>query len=813
MRRFVTLVFLLCLAIPAGINLAGCTRNPAANYCNGLGYGPKITDVARIDLQPQNTGVSLAFGQTRSMTPPNAFTCKNASASVTGYTWGTTNNQLVDISPQGTLCAGRWNRNTGGGIPDFTICNVPSPLPSSSGLPYGAAFVTATAESVVSNPIQVFVHAPVTSVALVSPAQCLSQTESTFLDAEACYAGANNTQYELCAPSSLPSFACKNGLAPGVTSVPSCSQSIGTFSYTAGNGAVATINAETNQITAANPGTTVITSSIAGSSSTAGYFSTCPPASISLTYNGGTSGTVTQGVSQNLVTSILDTKGHTITGLTLDYQSTNPVDVTASSSGSVLANFPGSASIYAVCQPGTCNAAPINKIGVNGNGVPIASNAVDLTVPGTASSFLWFGAPGHSQYVVPVELLTGTVGSTIRLAYVPNSMVMDSLGTTIYFGSSQGLMELTTTSNTVGTPNPNLPGTVLAVSPNGGAILINDQARNLFYIQQTTVGAAPITFNGLGTSAQWTPDNRTLYITDSASAGTGHTNTLYVYNDSTGWSTYSLAGSAGARGPQNLTVTVPGVGAYISGGQTVAHTWCPAGTAGDYASMSFYPQGDAVNAITDMLAATADGMHVLGATAGSGSAGPITLSDIGVTIPAGTAAAQCPTGAGNALLPLTINHTLNQTTLNVQATTVDQVVTAPAAVNQGAGSASSFSLSFVTYNGNAAAATLPYYKQTTAATSSLGTVGYVTLAAPGTGTGPTAPIAGAFSPDATMFFVSTAGDNRIHYISTTSLTDTQQISPNLPACAAGTDQGCTLPAPVAGPVPATVIVVKPRSTT
>ena len=74
-------------------------------------------------------------------------------------------------------------------------------------------------------------------------------------------------------------------------------------------------------------------------------------------------------------------------------------------------------------------------------------------------------------------------------------------------------------------------------------------------------------------------------------------------------------------------------------------------------------------------------------------------------------------------------------------------------------------------------------------------------------------MAGAFSPDNTIFFVSTAGDNMIHYINTTSLTDTQQISPNLPACNPTTDQGCTLPAPVTGPVPATVIAVKPRATT
>jgi hypothetical protein len=84
----------------------------------------------------------------------------------------------------------------------------------------------------------------------------------------------------------------------------------------------------------------------------------------------------------------------------------------------------------------------------------------------------------------------------------------------------------------------------------------------------------------------------------------------------------------------------------------------------------------------------------------------------------------------------------------------------------------------------------------------------------------TAPVAGAFTPDDKLFFVSTAGDNKIHYISipatvtpSTPPTDTQQISPNLPACRPGIDFGCTLTTPTANPVPATVIVVRPRSTT
>ena len=58
MRRFLTLVCLLFLALPAGITISGCYRNPAGNYCNGQGYGPKVTDVYAITLQPATSGVS-----------------------------------------------------------------------------------------------------------------------------------------------------------------------------------------------------------------------------------------------------------------------------------------------------------------------------------------------------------------------------------------------------------------------------------------------------------------------------------------------------------------------------------------------------------------------------------------------------------------------------------------------------------------------------------------------------------------------------------------------------------------------------------
>jgi hypothetical protein len=663
------------------------------------------------------------------------------------------------------------------------------------------------------------------------------------LDAQACFVGSNNQQQLLCAPSSVtgtstPGYACP--LPASVTSVPDCSSSIGNLNYAVGTNAIASLNTETNQITAELPGTTAITASIAGGSSSAGYFTTCPPASISVTLaNGHTKGSITQGVTQNLTTTITDTNGNTITGLTLDYQSTDPLDISVAN-GAVTTSYPGVASVYAVCQPTICNPAPINLFGLDGTGLSISSNPVNITTPGPVSDYIWLMAPGQSQYVIPVELLSGTVGSTVRLPYVPNSVQTDRLGNNFYFGSSHELMVYSLPSNSVTKQDISVPGVVLAVAPNNQQLLINDQLRQVFYLYSSS-GGVSAAFGGVGNAAAWTPDSKTLYITDSAAlnntpeniaAGiTGHSDTLYVYNGATGWTTYALPCSVAgphcaspSSGAQSLAITIPGVGAYLSGNPTVAHTWCPTGTvtipaSGNSSSSisAFYPQSDSLAVQTNVLGATTDGQHILGAAV---TAGGVTLSDIGVEIPTTSLPSgintpiACPMTSNTSGSPpttvqtlsaLSTNPTLNATlpvTVNstVADTTVNQVVTSPQST-----------LAFLTYtnSGTTTGATLPYY------VPGSGTVSYLPL----TGSSAiTAPIAGAFSPDSALFFVSTAGDNMIHYISVPLVSsdpasaDTQQISPNLPACTPGIDLGCIYSG--SGTiVPATVIAVKPRSTT
>jgi hypothetical protein len=729
----------------------------------------KLTDVSSIDLEPRTTGISIAFGQTVQVASPRALTCKGNTASVSSYTYGTTNNQLVDISPTGGICAGTWNRRSGGGIPDFTICRPPSPVPSTNGLPYSSAAITATGAGVTSNEVTVFVHAQVTSVNLqleyngsTAYQGCLSQTQTAQLDAQAFYANAG-AQALLCTP-------------PGTSNnknIPACSTAIGNLTYASQNLSIATID-QFGVITAVLPGTTYITASVAGSGSSAGHFSTCPPANISVTLNGEKSGTVTQGVTQNLTTTVTDTEGHTIQGLTLDYQSTNPLDISAGSSGAVTANFAGSAEVYAVCQPTTCNPAPINEIGVNQTGTSITSNSVSITTPGLASDYVWLASP-KSQYFIPIELLTGTVGSTVRMPYQPNSMVMDRTGTSLYFGSSHELMVYATASNAIAKEDPNVPGVVLAAAPDNQTILINDPVRQVFYLYKPSSGAYT-PFSGVGNYAQWTPDAKTLYIvgTDYSTDPAGIP-TLFVNNVNTGWTTYALPSAS-----TNVAITIPSVGAFLSGSPTVAHAWCPQVTAaagGTTTLVKAYPEADSVPVQTDALGATVDGEHMIGVGLGGGTTP--TLTDISVNLPASLVSGACP--ASNA--GITLNTPFVQTTLPVKASSIDQVVTSPGS-----------DLTFITYMPSAAGSgVLPYYLPN--ANGGLGTVGKVTL----TGAA-TAPVAGAFSLDNTLFFVSTAGDNLVHYIDVKSLTDTKQIKPGL------VDKNNN-------PVPAEFVAVKPRATT
>jgi hypothetical protein len=741
MQRFFTLIALFLISLPVGISIAGCGSNRNANFCNGLGFGAKVTDVFAIDLEPKITGISLAYGQTGQIQSPTATTCKGQTASVAHYNYGTTNLNVADISPTGAICGGTWNRNSPGGIADFTICT-PPPAP-------GTVQITASGNGVTSNPVPVFIHPPITAITISTQTGCVSQNK-TLVDAS------GNT---------IPLTA--TAIGPDGAVIPA--QFLGHITYVPTTGTIVSID-QNGIATAHLPGSTIISANVSSVSSTAGYFYTCPPTSIAINALGSETATVTPVAPVPLTTTAIDKNGTVLTGLTLNYASTTPQEIAVSSTGSITSTFPSSAAITAICEPPNCNPAPINEIGVFGNGVPIVSNSVAATAPGRASNFLWMASP-QSPYFTPVDLSTGNAGSPIKLPFVPNSMVADPLSQSLYFGSFRELMIVSASGNNLTKEDISVPGVVLAVSPDLSTVVINDQVRQVIYLYSTSSGNST-SIGGLATRAVFSPDGLNLYI-----AGP---NNLYVHNTTTGWSTYPITATPTSCTLANhgdnpfcspdLAVTVPSVAAFLSslppGSATTAFGFCPNITG---ATPVYYPPAASVNATTDHITATNDGQHVLGA-----SANPAQFSDVSVTIPTGPCP---PTG-------LNVPTTVTQGSLaNIAPTTIDQVVSAP-----------NSSVAFVTYTSATGTGLLPYY-QPSKTPGSFGTLADVQL----TGTAQ-APLAGIFSPDNSTFFVSTTGDNLVHLIDTGTLTDTKTIDPKL------TD-------PSGKPVAAQFLAVKPRPTT
>jgi hypothetical protein len=810
MRRFLAFAVLIAFSFPVGLSLVGCGHNPS-NYCikNGHAYGVKTSQAVYASLQPEVTGLSLAWGQTGTIGSPQAYNCNGDAASVSTWHYASSNLLLADISPSGTICAGTWNRNSGGGVPDFSICTPPSGSSLSAfkgctSTSCGTVQVTATGGGVTTNPVNIYVHPPITSITIPSQSACISQSdtltdskgESLSLLAETTVAGPGGVV--LCSPST--------------TSCTDAAANIGTIQYTPVSGTVVTINNTTNPTavnpvtgntggstgnpngtaTANLPGSTIINATTSDVTSAAGYFSTCPPKKIALAINGSQAATVTASSPQTVVATVTDTKGNNITGLSLNYASTEPQNLSVGSTGLVTAVYPSTATITGVCRPPSCNPAPSNLVGVLGNGMPVAGNRVSVNSPGRVSNQIWM-ASTQSPYFSEVDLTTGGEASPVRMPYTPNSMVMNQAGTELFFGSYHELMIYSTSGNLLSKEDTSVPGVVLAVNPNGDQAVINDQLRQVIYLYGPSSGIVS-SIAGVAYRAQYSPDGTTVYIVGWDP--TTSQNTLFVYGSGTGWSKYTLtnqstyscqleaAGTAAVPaynpswdpycGPA-LALSIPSVAAFLSGNTTAIHSFCP----NQSATPPYFPPAGSANTSTAQLTATADGNHILGADG-------TTLSDIWLyqgdptNSSTGVPVGACPDYTGTAL---TINNVVKTGTLPVSPSEIDQVVSSPDS-----------SLAFVTYNTTSGTGVLPYYQPSSTA-GDFGTLGQVQLSS-----GADAPLAGAFSPDGSIFFVSTSGDNLVHMVSTSTLTDTGTINPKLLNSSGQS-------------VPAQFVAVKSRSTT
>ena len=102
-------------------------------------------------------GESLDYGQIGPPLSAAAYDCQHNNVSVSHFTYATTNmnNRRREPRQRHLLRRFNWNRNTGSGIPDFTICTPPASTPS-----VYEAFITANANGVSSNAIPIFSFTP-----------------------------------------------------------------------------------------------------------------------------------------------------------------------------------------------------------------------------------------------------------------------------------------------------------------------------------------------------------------------------------------------------------------------------------------------------------------------------------------------------------------------------------------------------------------------------------------------------------------------------------------------------------------------------
>jgi hypothetical protein len=847
-RRLVGFAALLFLALPVALSVVGCGHHSIpVQYCSAGDSGPVVGQVASIVLSPNfaTSGESLNYGQMGSGLSASAYDCKGNSVSVSGYTFASTSsfNENVpggaifaDINPSsGQVCGGTWNRNVGGGIPNYTTCTPPATTPNGF-----LAYVTATASGAVSNAIPVYVHPVVTGIILggATPVGNCPTATSPGVDP--------GTDCSLCSPATAgtpvvaPPYegtSCLSQNAAGqlvarvyqggnTNPANNITCKVGHISFASQGGNIASID-ETGVATAHQPGSTVITATVSNSSTAtqAGFFSTCPPASITLSAPGFPTGTNSIAVQVNntqpLTVTVLDTHGVAITGLGLEFNSTTPQTIPGGA-GSVTPLYPGSANITAECLPSVCNTAPFSQIGLFGNGKPITSNPITVTAAGTSSTVIYM-ASTQSEYVAYHDFTTNQPSTLIKLPYVPNSMVISQSGTAVYLGSEQGLMTFTTSNNLLGTTNQSISGIVLSISPDSSTLVVTDPARQTISLVSGGGSAVSTTWGGIGTHVSWSPDSQMVYITTTTGLVLSHSN----YTD---WQT-----ATSDEIYTDVAVTAPAVGAYFAGPSTTdGRSYCPSSTipgTGNPPNVvnEFIPLADQSAAVTDRLGITTDGNHVLGAHADTAS-GAVTLTDIDIVLPedSSTPNGVCPTTISNTYFPSSVTKPLAAAGIKAAATgynlgypTSPFLAIGPTTAITGVIPASNSAAAFVTYNGTTQVGSNPLIPFYLPPASGAGTLQLLPLLFGATTQA--SPVAGAFSTDNFSFYVGTSGepvgtsgtpadttsaDNDVHIISLTYPTgsaptavDSGIITPNLPLFS-GT-----------GYAPVNLLVQKPKKAT
>lgn len=595
MRRFCSWVLAAILLSFLLGNLAGC---------GGGSSTPTLATPAKITITPGNSsidlGTTLIF--TAALTPtatiPVTFTSSNPSVL-----------SFVATAP-GVACAGRWD--TAG-----QICN-----PTSVGL----ATVTASANGVVSAPVLVYVHQHVDTVSVTILNPPIHMPDCVTL------APATNVQNFL----DLQAQAFSNG--QDVTNT------VGSFVFTQSNSTVATLsttdpellNNNGNQITQARitaktPGYTQVFASVSGVNSLPAqiadshgvlhpYFETCIIQSISLQVGSNDPNNTTFAIANSgattLTATVFDRLGYQLTTPPITWTSLSPQNATVSTSGGVTAKAPGGASIVAACLPNNCNLTgsifPIKPVfsSTFQTGV-LQGNPITGTVTGSQANTTVYATstqcdtvtgtpiPGCQPLVYPISTSNNTVAGSTTLPSSPNSFIFAPNGTKAYLGSDAGLITFTPGTTTSISQLNNVPGKILAISPDSNKLIVSDTKsipNQVFVLENLTATATTTSLLITGaTAAAFSPDGIRAFI----AAG----NTLYVFSDLLPLRAITLGGPANGV----ASYANGGLG-YLSGGSATPAINLFNTCDTNYATSASIP----VPRLPVMFQALGDGVHAIG---------------------------------------------------------------------------------------------------------------------------------------------------------------------------------------------------------
>jgi adhesin/invasin len=540
--------------------------------CGSGNHGTSFATPAHIAISPA-TAVSLDLGTTQPFT--SSTTDFSGHAVIEPVSFHSSNTSVVTVANNGQACAGSWDS-----LAAPAVCT-----PASAGV----AQVTASAMGVVSAAVTVYVHQHIDSVTIKAipppPPQpppttvCISKDFTNYYQASAFSRGADIT-------STVGEFVWQTASVDVATT----SNTLTTL----GN-RVDGVSLNQVQVTAKTPGVTQLFASVANVNSAPLNFYSCPVKSIALSIDGvsGSSFTVVGSGTKTVTPTVTDVNNNVITGVPLTWSASSPNAATASGSnttgdGTITLSHPGSTAVVASCTPPTCNIGltltdPFYPTSViypetvlNGTATTSSSTEEGQIVWVTTTSCSLPGNAGTNclTSLVPINSPTNIVGNATILPATPNSFVLSVvrgsstnsltgfLGTDSSLQGTRGLMMATLSSTTPTVSQfPTVVGKVLAVSPNGGKVIVSDtlDIPNQVYVFDTSTHAAvglPITG---ATAADFSPDSLKAFIV----ANNGTASTLYVYSLIDALQTIPLSATDVAN---DVTFLSEGAFAYIAGG-------------------------------------------------------------------------------------------------------------------------------------------------------------------------------------------------------------------------------------------------------